>query len=378
MSKKIAFVTNICPHYRVRTFEILSEKVDVDFLFYSAGEEWYWKRHGTYRGNFNYEYLSGFNIGGLRINPILPWRLWTKQYDVYIKCINGRFALPVTYVIARLKRKPFILWTGVWNRIHTPIHKLFFPITKYIYQHADAIVTYGTHVKDYLVSEDVCSEKIFPTKHAIDNEAYRLTMENSTNELKKKLNINPEQQIVLYVGRLVAEKGLNFLLEAFASLQDEDAVLVIVGDGDQLDQLQKQAIELGISDRVIFNGYIPTSETISYYAMASVFILPSITTNTFKEPWGLVVNEAFNQGVPVITTDAVGAAAGGLVQDGINGYIVPERDSVALSKQIGRLLKDRNTRSVFSKNARETIANWDNEAMVAGFQEAIDYVLQAK
>ncbi|MBK8935141.1 MAG: glycosyltransferase [Chloroflexi bacterium] len=53
----------------------------------------------------------------------------------------------------------------------------------------------------------------------------------------------------------------------------------------------------------------------------------------------MVINEAFNQGIPVITTEAVGAAAGGLVQDGVNGFIVPERDPIALAKQMTKLLE---------------------------------------
>ena len=67
--------------------------------------------------------------------------------------------------------------------------------------------------------------------------------------------------------------------------------------------------------------------------MADVYVLPSITTRLFKEPWGLVVNEAFNQGVPVIATDAVGAAAGGLVENGVNGFVVPEGNSRAIEEK---------------------------------------------
>ena len=141
---KIAFVTNICAHYRIRTFEILSKKLPIEFFFFSAGKEWYWQQqHGIYSGKFNYQYLSGFSIGQTRISLGLPWKLLFNPYEVYIKCINGKFALPVTFIIARLKGKPFILWTGIWMRLQTFTHKLIFPLTKYIYQHSDAIVVYG-------------------------------------------------------------------------------------------------------------------------------------------------------------------------------------------------------------------------------------------
>ena len=81
-------------------------------------------------------------------------------------------------------------------------------------------------------------------------------------------------------------------------------------------------------------GYVSPEEALTYYATADLFVLPSVTMPTGKEPWGLVVNEAMNQGLPVVATEAVGAAAGGLVQAGVNGFIVPERDSEALAQVI--------------------------------------------
>ena len=76
------------------------------------------------------------------------------------------------------------------------------------------------------------------------------------------------------------------------------------------------------------------------YAACDVLVVPSIRTRTFREPWGLVVNEAMNRGLPVIASDAVGAAAGGLVRDGVNGLVVPAGDSAALAAAIRRLAGD--------------------------------------
>jgi glycosyltransferase involved in cell wall biosynthesis len=83
-----------------------------------------------------------------------------------------------------------------------------------------------------------------------------------------------------------------------------------------------------------------------------------------------------NQGVPVVATTAVGAAAGGLVQHGVNGFIVPERDSGALAEEIKRILRNTSLREELSQNARHMIAAWDNARMVQGFQQAITYALQ--
>jgi glycosyltransferase involved in cell wall biosynthesis len=371
---KVAFITNICAHYRVQTFETLARYHDTGYYFFSAGDDWYWQQeHGVRAGDFDYEYLPGFQVGRTRVTPTLSWRLWCGDYEVYIKCINGRFALPITYLVARLKRKPFILWTGIWMRLQTFFHRLTLPLTRYIYHHADAVVVYGEHVKRYLVSEGVPAERVFIAAHAVDNDTYSRTVpEEEKAALRQELGIVARQKVVLYLGRLEEVKGLPYLLDAFASLQREDAVLVIAGTGSEQANLKRYVQGKGVTDRVVFAGYIQPERTVSYYALAYVYILPSITTPYFKEPWGLVVNEAMNQGVPVIATESVGAAAGGLVQDGVNGFIVPERDSAALAQALDRMLDNPGLREQLGENARQAVSEWDNERMVLGFRKAID------
>lgn len=374
---RIAFVTHICPHYRVRTFEILAGYHEVEYYFFSAADDWYWlPEHGVHAGNFRHDYLPGFRIGKTRFTPTLPLKLWRGRYDVYIKSINGRFALPVTYLVARLRGKPFILWTGVWARLDTPVHRLVFPLTRYIYRHADTVVVYGEHVKRYLMTEGVAEHKIVVAPHAIDNDAYaRAVPPAETDALRRSLNIDPDAKVVLFIGRFEEHKGLDVLVDAFASLDRHDAVLVLAGAGSQRPAIERLARERGVADRVRFPGYVPPPETVAYYALAWVYVLPSVTTPVFKEPWGLVVNEAFNQGVPVIASDSVGAAAGGLIQHGVNGFIVPEGDRASLARAIATVLDDPQLRQAMSANARRIIAGWDNEEMVRGFRHAIDSVL---
>jgi len=373
---KIAFITNLCPHYRVNTFEVLAKYYDIDYYFFSAGTEWYWQQqHGLRQGNFRYQYLPGFTAGHARVTPTLPWHLLSQDYTLYIKCINGRFALPVTYQIAQLKRRPFILWTGVWQRLQTPLHRAFFPFTRYIYRHATAIVVYGNHVKRYLMAEGVPEEKIFTTTHAVDNRNYNQPVAaDKQAALRQELQVDEGQKLILYLGRLEDGKGLEYLLEAFSSLPNTDTVLVFVGTGSLRAKLEQMVVQENLRERVRFVGYIPPEQTNVCYSLAYLFVLPSVTTPIFKEPWGLVVNEAFNQGVPVIATDAVGAAAGGLVQDGHNGFVVPERNSQALAEAIKTLLSNPALREQFSIHAKQVIKTWDNEQMVLGFREAISYV----
>jgi glycosyltransferase involved in cell wall biosynthesis len=276
--------------------------------------------------------------------------------------------------VAKARRRPFLLWTGLWNRVETTAHRLFMPVTLALYQASDAIVVYGEHIRRYLASEGVPSDRVFVAPHAVDNEFYgRMVSVAEKNAVRAEMGVPDGQRVVLYLGRLEDGKGLSYLIEAFAEVNDESAVLVLAGAGSLRDQLQAEAKGRGIADRVRFTGYVPVERTAAFYAAATVYVLPSITTPRFKEPWGLVVNEAFNQGAPVIATDAVGAAAGGLVRDGENGFVVPERSSSALAAALGRVLGDAALRDRLSRSARETIAGWTQAAMVDGFRAAIQY-----
>ena len=120
---------------------------------------------------------------------------------------------------------------------------------------------------------------------------------------------------------------------------------------------------------------MPVDETVAYYALASVVVLPSVTTPQAKEAWGLVVNEAFNQGVPVIATDAVGAVAGGLVRDGVNGLVVPEANSAAITVALERVVNDPAARQRLGAAAKQVIAEWSHDAQAAGFARGLEFAL---
>ncbi len=377
---KVAFITHFCPHYRVKTFELLAQRHDVQYLFYSPGNEWYGQGiHGVRGGQFRYKYLRGFQVTDrMRVTPSLVADLWRKDYDVLVKCINGRFALPASYLIARLRGIPFVLWTGIWSSVQTPVHRAMFPLTRWIYRHADAIAVYGEHVSQYLLEQGVKKEKIFVAAHAVDNPVYSVPVsEHDKATLRRKLNIEGKR-VLLYLGRLEHVKGIEYLLRSVGDLKRDDVALVLAGSGSLYHPLLQLSQQLGISEKVRFAGYVPPQAAPPYYAIADLFVLPSITLPAQKETWGLVINEAMNQGLPIVATNAVGAAAGGLVQSGVNGFIVPERDSAALGQAIERILADSRLRTEMGNNARQVITQWDNERMVRGFEQAIEYAVQAR
>jgi glycosyltransferase involved in cell wall biosynthesis/GT2 family glycosyltransferase len=374
---RILWVHNFPTHYTVRLFQLVSERIASEFLFFSGGTERYWlKEHSRQQCTFPHQHLPGVQVFGTRITMSLLPRLLKQDYDAVVQCVDGKFALPLTYLIARLRKKPFVLYTGIWMRVDTALHCLAFPMIRHIYRNADALVVYGEHVKRYLITEGVRPERIFVEPHAVDNSIYsRPVQEKEKDDLRHSLDLGSDTKLVLYLGRIEPEKGLEHLVRAFAQLDDPQTALILAGIGSDEKRLKKLIASLGIAGRVRWPGYVPYMETPPYYATAWVFVLPSVTTRRDKETWGLVVNEAFNQALPVIATDAVGAAAGALIEDGINGLIVPEADHRALARALTTVLSNKPLRDSMGDRARQKIASWNQESAAAVVEQAVRFAV---
>lgn len=163
----------------------------------------------------------------------------------------------------------------------------------------------------------------------------------------------PTGQIILTIGRWAASeryKGADDLIRAVAQLRSDapNLQLVAVGGGDDLPRLRGLAVELGVADRVQFHENLSREELAACYSRATIFALPSS-----GEGFGLVFLEAMAFGCPV-----VGAACGGitdLVEDGVNGLLVPPRDPVRLAESLNRLLHDAALRAELGRHGREIV-----------------------
>jgi len=176
---------------------------------------------------------------------------------------------------------------------------------------------------------------------------------------------------ILYVGRLAPEKGVCVLLEAFAALKEGLAILTIVGTGESNDELKLQAEKLNLGDRVHFRGFVADEDLPAVYADADLLVMPSLS-----EGLPLVLLEAIASGLPVI-----GSAVGGIpdvIQNGINGLIVPPNDSRALSSAINELAGNRQILSSMSSEARQSAQLYDWSVIVGRIAKLVNSVVTTR
>jgi glycosyltransferase involved in cell wall biosynthesis len=338
--KPVALVTGEVSPYRGEPFRLLAEAEGLEVLTFRDPEG------PPPPPDLIVRHTSERNIARL---------IASGRYRAVIAGLGGRVALPASYAAARRAGIPFVLWTSLWAHPRSPAHALSYLPTRELYKRADAVVTYGPHVSAY-VEQTRRTGNVFEAPQAVSAEEFGADVEPERFDA---------DFVLLFVGRLETEKGVEILLEAWRRADlGTRAVLAFAGEGP----IQPA----GAVVRVL--GRVPRTELPRLYRAADALVLPSIRTATFLEPWGLVVNEAMHQGTPVIASDAVGAVAGGLVRDGRNGLVAPAGDAQALATQIAALAANPELRERLGHAAKRDVEPFSERAWVSGMQRALQAV----
>ena len=344
-------VTGIVSPYRREPFRLLAEAEGVEVIAFED---------------------AGPSVPGLAVHATTQAgavRLAASgRYRAVIAGLGGRLALPGSYMAARARGIPFVLWATIWSHPRTAAHALSYLPTLHLYRAADAVVTYGEHVSRYVEERRGARGRIFVAPQAVDVAHFgtRVPAAARAAARERAAGGRAAELLVLFAGRLEREKGIEVLLRAWriASL-GAGARLAIAGEGP-LDG----AVRTAVPEAQLL-GNVPAADLPALYAAADVLVLPSIRTATFTEPWGLVVNEAMLQCTPVLVSDAVGAAAGGLVRDGRNGLVFPAGDATALAARLSALAADPGLRARLGEAGREDAARLTPAAWVLGVRRAL-------
>lgn len=367
---KILFVHNTAMWYRRPLFKRLSEIYDVKFVFtdIQLAKDMY----GVEQSD-KIENLGGVNCKILRksfgsVMFELTKELLKNDYDVIVDSFGYRGSL-ISFIISKLRRKPIIFWSGEWSwKKKTFKDAILNPLFKYLLKHSNGMITYGTKSQEYFIKLGANPNKIF---RAFNTSSIDTTVRGKeVEDLKKRLKI-VDKKIIMYVGRLIKRKNADILIKAFYKLKQEhtNSCLIIIGEGECKSEFQGLCKKLNIENDVLFLGMINNKDLPVYYSLCNLFVLPAS-----GEPWGLVLNEAMQFGKPVIATDGVGAAYD-LIKGGVNGFVVPEKDSDALYSALKKILSEPELEKKMGEESKRIIdEGFKYEHMVGGFKEAIEYV----
>jgi glycosyltransferase involved in cell wall biosynthesis len=369
--KPVLFVTGHAPADRVGAFALLHERENVEFALFGGR-----LRHGPGGPKAPH----GADSPGSRLpfpNKNLRQRdlfalASSGRYRAVVCSTGGRFALPATWAGARAARVPLILWASLWRHPKTPAHALSYPALQRLYRSADAVVTYGPHVSAYVSRHGARNVHMAP--QAVDNDFWRAPADGPPDHPAWP-SASPLKFI--FVGRPVKEKGIAVLLSAWQDLELPASQAALVFIGARPEDLRRYAARRPRPDPtslVTALGPAGPRQLRNFYSAADVLVLPSISTRAFREPWGLVVNEAFDKQLPVIASDAVGAVAGGLVRDRRNGLVVAAGDAPALARGMRTLVDDPGLRRRLGSAGSADVADYTYGAWADGFSRALGTV----
>jgi rhamnosyl/mannosyltransferase len=251
----------------------------------------------------------------------------------------------MSYLLVRPKGKIVIWWH---SDILKPknLYKLYKPFLRRFLNKVDKIIVATPyHIKNSDILKDFENKcEIIP--YGIDVEQFNFIDE--IKEKAKKIRKKYGPKIILFVGRLIYYKGLEYLIQAMKSV---DAKLLIIGEGCLKENLQKLVGKLKIRDKVFFLGRVGNSGIITYYYACDIFILPSVEKT---EAFGLVQLEAMACGKSVVNTN-LPTGVPYVSLDKITGVTVPPKDAKALAGAINNLLNNEGLRKRYGENGRKRV-----------------------
>jgi len=374
MSRRLVILTEIIAPYRIPVFNVLARRAGLDLhVMFLAETDEALRQWRVYKNEicFSHQILpswrwrAGKNI--VLINRGL-WSALNKVSPQVIICGGYNYAASWEALLwARRHGVAFVLWSESNGQDARQGRAWVEFLKTYFLRHCDRFVVPGKASFEYLRSLGSPEASILTAPNAVDNSWFATQAENTrahAAEFREKLGL--PSRFILFVGRLVPEKGIFDLLEAYAKLESgvrSEVGLVFAGDGVSKEKLAQQAKRIS-PGTVCFPGFAQREDLVALYALAETLVLP-----THSEPWGLVVNEAMACGLPIIVTSVAGCSAD-LVEDGWNGYVVPPRDSERLSVAINSLVRQPGLKRLMSARSSERIRNYSPEACADGLAAA--------
>lgn len=267
----------------------------------------------------DYHYASA----DISLSYILKLRKIIKDFDVIHVHLPNPLA-NIALLFANHKNKKIVVH---W---HSDIVKqkrlkiLYLPLQQWILKRADVIITTSPVYAEYSEDLSAYKDKIKIIPIGINSENYTVNKELIQNIKTQYAG----RKIIFSLGRLVYYKGFEYLVESASYLSDE-FVILIGGNGEEKNTLNKLISDRSLQDKVKLLGFVKDDELPSYFAACDMFCLPSIEKS---EAFGVVQLEAFLFNTPVVSCDIKGSGVGWVNKNDVSGLVVPPKNPKALAE----------------------------------------------
>ena len=354
---KLLFMTNVPSPYRVDFFNELGKYCDLTVTFEKTTSN---ERDKSW-SDYQFQNFKGIFLKGKSINTDTAICFEIKKViknGNFDKIICANFTSPTGMIAIRYMRKKKIKYWLESDGGFAKNGKGFKEkLKKYLIKGAEGYLSTGKAHDEYYLMYGAEKERIHRYPFTSIHESYVEKAVSSAEEklaLREKLQI-PEEKVVLAVGQFIYRKGFDVLLKAAIELP-KNVGFYFVGGTPTKEYLDLREAN-GLSN-VHFVGFKDKQALKEYYRAADLFAFP-----TREDIWGLVVNEAMANGLPVITTDKCVAGLE-LVKEGENGYLVPTDDVKALKQGIEKIFATQENVTLMGEKSLEIISNYTIESMV--------------
>ena len=319
------------------------------------------------------------SVGGLN-NFSLDLRL-VFNYDIIIFTSLTSVPFLLCALPLKLLGKKLLLFDETWKyQYQVRRYQVLLPYVRFLVKNCVRAIIAGSSLTASMFIRDfgIASQKIFiacnttADLHETDLSSARAI------EIKAMIDGFAEQRVVvLSLCRFVEIKAIDILVRSFTSVS-ERACLILVGEGEQCNQLETLIVELKLTERVKILPAADPQEVAYYYGSADISTLvsrfmPDLPVNC--ESWGFTVNEAMSMEVPVVVSTAVGAHLD-LIIDGVTGMLVDQNDTTSLSEKLNILIEDPELRLSIGKRGREHLMQTCSyEQNFHAFQKAVSYAI---
>lgn len=270
-----------------------------------------------------------------------------EKFDI----INTHFAVPtgpVGHVLSRIGRIPNVLSVhggDVYDpskKLSPHRHFLLRWVIRGLLRSADCVVAQSRNTKENLFRYYVDS---LP---AVDLIPLGIDKPAAVDANRRELGFRDDDILFVTIGRLVARKRVDQLLETLAQLEQANAKLVVIGSGPESDHLKELAAGLGLADRVHWTGFVDEKTKQKILQVSDVFV-----STSEHEGFGLVFLEAMAYGLPVVCYDNGGQID--FLQNNRNGFVVRLNELTEFTNSCARLATDKSMREEFGRNNQEDV-----------------------